>query len=333
MDSSTFITVITALATLIGASSPIIVALIQANKEKQKSDNGILLPSNVVLHRPKTQVHWFVVLSFAALGGFAGYSGASLASTNSPTEVPTITATVAIASKTSEPTFTNSVPTETLTETPTLEIVPTSTNTPEPLPTSDTHLGIENGCIDYRFWSSKDDTGIAVDKNGCLQLLDWGFFAQDKKLYLLPLKNYDGRSHGLNTSLSGDVEINFKFQVDKIQTGVRQAYVRFGIVSKNYSDGKFLAYHYLPDYPNYLYPKLFENDKYGDPFSVNLEIGKPQQVTMSIHGNFLTVTLDGQVVLNNLLLRFDNRIFSLDYFLPPSSDLSAYISEFSIESK
>jgi len=250
----------------------------------------------------------------------------TLTTTNTPEPPPT--ETVLPSATLSAP-----QPTEISSETPVLEVIPATTDTPIAMPTLDTHLGIENGCIDYRFWSSKDDTGIAADSNGCLQLLDWGFFAQDKKLYLLPLKNYDGRSHGLHTSISGDVDINFLFQVDKIQTGTRQANVRFGVVSKNYSDGKFLAYHYLPDYPNNLYPKLFENGNYGDPFSVNLEIGKAQQVTISVRGNFLTIILDGEVVLDKMVLRFDNRLFSIDYFLPPSSDLSAYISEFSIERK
>lgn len=333
MDSSTFITIVTAIATLVGASSPIIVALIQANKEKQKSDNGILLPSNVVLHRPKTQVHWVIVLSFAILGGFVGYGGARLASTNSPTEVPTITATVAIASKTSEPTSINSVPTATFTETPTLEIVPTSTNTPEPLPTPDIHLGIENGCIDEKLWTPYDSKNIKADNNGCLQLSDWGFFAQDKKLYLLPLQSSEGQFYGFYTPLSGDVDINFNFQIDKIQTGMSQANVKFGIVSKNLNDGEYLAYHYLPQYPDNLYPKLWENGDYGNPFPVNLEVGKPQQVTISIRGNFLTVVLDGQVVLDKLVLRFDKRLFSIDYFLPSSGKLSAYISAFSVERK
>lgn len=331
MDSPTFITIVTALATLIGAASPIIVALIQANKEKQKSDNGILLPSNVVLHRPKNQMRWFVILSFAFLGGIVGYGGAKLVSASPLNEIPTITATAPIPSETPEPTFTNSVPTET----PTLEITVTSTSTnePTPLPTPDIHLGIENGCIDEKFWTVYDGKDIKTNDNGCLQLSDWGFLAQDKVLYFLPPQNSDSQSHSIYTSLSGNVDITFNFQVDKIQTGTRQANIRFGIVSKNFGDGKFLTYHYLPDYPDSLYPKLWENGDYGDPFPVNLKIGKTQQVTISIRGNFLTVILDGQVVLDKMVLRFDNRLFSIDYFLPPSSNLSAYVSEFSIEGK
>jgi hypothetical protein len=105
MESSTIITIITALAALIGATSPIVVALIQSSKEKQQSDKGILLPSNVVLHRPRLQIQWLAVFSFAILGGFVGYGGARLASSNPPNESPTMTATISIASETPASTF------------------------------------------------------------------------------------------------------------------------------------------------------------------------------------------------------------------------------------
>ncbi len=93
MESSTIITIITALAALVGATSPIIVALIQSTKEKQRSDKGILLPSNVILHRPKTQVQWTAVFIFAILGGFIGFGGAKLANITPPNIIPSITAT------------------------------------------------------------------------------------------------------------------------------------------------------------------------------------------------------------------------------------------------
>lgn len=90
MDSPTSITIITALAALIGAASPIIVALIQSTKDKPKQSNGIYLPSDVVLHRPKTQIRWFVVLLFAFLGGIIGFIGTTLASANSSAEISEI---------------------------------------------------------------------------------------------------------------------------------------------------------------------------------------------------------------------------------------------------
>jgi Tfp pilus assembly protein PilF len=122
MDSSTFITIITALAALIGAASPIIVALIQPNKDKPQQPNGIYLPSNVVLHRPKTPVRWFVILFFAFFGGIVGFSGAKLASSNPLAETP-----VAI--------LTNIAPTDISTEIPTITTFP-PTFTPQPTNTN-----------------------------------------------------------------------------------------------------------------------------------------------------------------------------------------------------
>jgi len=90
MSSITFITIITALAALIGALSPIIVALIQSNIDKSRQRNVIFLPDGVELPHQKTQIHWLVVLSFAFLGGFIGYSLAKFANTNPSTAIPNI---------------------------------------------------------------------------------------------------------------------------------------------------------------------------------------------------------------------------------------------------
>lgn len=100
MDSSTLITIITAFAALIGAASPIIVALIQNNKEKPQRLTGILIPGNVVLNGPKKQTQWYVVLFFAFLGGFIGYGAAKLISPAPPPETTPVTTTFPSASET-----------------------------------------------------------------------------------------------------------------------------------------------------------------------------------------------------------------------------------------
>ena len=86
MDSSTYIPLITAVTALIGALSPIIVAMIQLKREKQKEagkESGILVPSNVVLHRQKTRSRWSIILIFAVVGGIIGYSGAKFIESSS----------------------------------------------------------------------------------------------------------------------------------------------------------------------------------------------------------------------------------------------------------
>lgn len=111
MDAPIFITIITAIAALIGAVSPIVVTLIQAkaNKEKENSEktkDGILLPSNVVLHRPqKPQMRWLVILFFAFLGGIVGYGGANLVSSKPSNETPAFALTFPVASESPEPTM------------------------------------------------------------------------------------------------------------------------------------------------------------------------------------------------------------------------------------
>lgn len=90
MDTTIFVAIVTAISTLVGALSPIILTLIQSSKEKQKN-NGILLPSNVVLHRPKTQVRWLSILLFALLGGFVGFNIANFSKVIPPTEISSAT--------------------------------------------------------------------------------------------------------------------------------------------------------------------------------------------------------------------------------------------------
>jgi len=108
MDSSIVIAVVTALAALIGAASPIIVSLIQSNKDKSEKPSGIYVPSSYVLHRPKKQIRWYVVLFFAILSGAIGYTGAKFASTktNPPTEPPSATPTIPSVSETPDPALT-----------------------------------------------------------------------------------------------------------------------------------------------------------------------------------------------------------------------------------
>lgn len=81
MDSTTFISLVTALAALIGAISPIIVPWIQSKIDKSKQSKHIALPPGVNLPRPKTEINWVIVLSFAFLGGIVGYSAAKFANT------------------------------------------------------------------------------------------------------------------------------------------------------------------------------------------------------------------------------------------------------------
>jgi hypothetical protein len=98
---------ITAFATLIGATSPIIVALIQSNKEKPQIGTKIYLPDNVVLPSQKPKIRWFVVLFFSLLGGFVGYGMAKLYS--APPTSPTVeTTAIPITPKTPTPIFTSS---------------------------------------------------------------------------------------------------------------------------------------------------------------------------------------------------------------------------------
>jgi len=87
MDSSTFIAIITSLATLIGAASPIIVTWLQTNNEKQPPGKGVILvPEGVVAHHPRKQTWWSIIL-FALIFGISGYCVATIVNANYFTKV------------------------------------------------------------------------------------------------------------------------------------------------------------------------------------------------------------------------------------------------------
>lgn len=167
MDTSTFITLITAVAALAGAMSPIIVAIMQSKKDEPENSKGILLPDGVTIHSPKPRIRWEIVLLFAVLSGFVGYSVAKLASTNSLIETPTITPSpTPVLTPTSIlipiPTFTPIPwPTQTATRTPSPTLPASPTDMPSPASTasvvSEGTLGIkvtfELGTTeDYSLW-------------------------------------------------------------------------------------------------------------------------------------------------------------------------------------
>jgi hypothetical protein len=90
MVSSTIIAIVTALAAILGAISPIIVVLIQSRKDKPQPVKGLYLPEKVVLHHPNRQIRWYIVLVFALFGGILGYGGARLAATPTSSNTPVV---------------------------------------------------------------------------------------------------------------------------------------------------------------------------------------------------------------------------------------------------
>lgn len=348
MDSSTITAIITALAALIGAVSPIIKDLIQSNKDKSKQLNGIYLPSNVVLHRPKTQIRWFVVLSFAILGGIVGYSGAIIAS---PKSLPNQNLTpIAISTSTLSPTSISN-------------IVPTSISITDitPSPSTPTKY-FSNGCVpESVWWTAWAETngdiygrGNRVAINGCYGLFDWGLTAQENGLSILKQNVNKNQLYGIYTSIrsgmdiSTNADVTFTVGIDELSS---TSEIRFGIAPINLgelntplSQGIFLAVRngefalIEDDYQGR--EQLIETYKPDDFFqhsSYNLHF--------DVNNDLLTIYLDNSTsdrysTLNQIDKIFTVKIdhlFSRSFWivlkLSKSGSVSALISGFSLNKK
>ena len=247
----------------------------------------------------------------------------------SQTFIPSITTTNTL-------TFTPSIPTtNTLTFTPSIPTTNTLTLTPTLSSTPNVDLGISENCINAQFWTFYGPA-ISPDVNNCLHLDDFGFEAQDGGLHINPFSTSASETHAIYSPISEETEISFVIQISKIQTGyANEANIGFGIVPSdpiNPSGGIFLVYHYIPNYPNVTYPMRWQGGKY---YGLNSDLifGKTQKVTVLIQGIHLTVSLDDEVVINKIEIPFKKGVFWIDYFLPVDSEITGFISNFSVQEK
>ena len=96
-------------------------------------------------------------------------------------------------------------------------------------------------------------------------------------------------------------------------------------------------YYYLPSVSLVsLAPKILQNGKYSGQISKSLQMGDQQQIEFSIRGNLLTLYLDEILCQSNLILPVENKVFTIHYYLPPSSatnsEILAFISELTFKS-
>lgn len=234
-------------------------------------------------------------------------------------------------------------PSPTLTATPTIikASEPTNTSTSTALPTPDIHLGFNESCIDKQYWTPFSDQNnggeFVTDDNNCWLLAGWGFIAQDNGLYMLHSLSDQGQQTAIYSPIPNNSEISFLIRVNILQTSnERQAYIRFGIVPDNppnRSEGEFIAYHYLPSYPNSLSVRLWHGGNFDLPSIGALTMGNTQKIVITPQGSFLSISINDNVVVDKLVLSFEDRLFWVDFYLPPYSKLSAFIYDFSIQGK
>lgn len=347
MDSSAITALITVLAALISAAGSIIVAIIQSSKDKPQQTNGIYLPSNVVLHRPKTQIRWLTVLSFAFLGGIVGYGVAIVAS---PKSLPNQSFTpTAIGTSTSSP---NS----------TAEIVPSPTTDKQTLTPSPSVLNkyFLNGCVPESIWhtdwteTNGDISGGRVATNGCYGLFDWGLTAQENGLLILKQNTNENQLFGIYTTIRSGMDISTNADIT-FTVGINElsatSEIRFGIAPTNMgelgaplSQGVFLVVRngefalIEGDYEGR--EKLIESYKPDDFFQYS-----SYNLRFDVNDDLLTIYLDNSTrdrysTLNRIdkvftvkIDHFFSRSFWIVFKFPKGGGASALISGFSLQEK
>lgn len=226
--------------------------------------------------------------------------------------------------------------TPTPTPTITVSITPTVINTSNPTtsnPTPTKMLDISDGCINSHIWTLFEGAARSVDSRGCWQLLDWGISPQDGGLLIFAQDSDSDQEHQIYTAISGDVDIRFNIKIDELFTPSSQsAHLGFGIANKaDLPSGKFL---YFWEFSSREVAYIKVGDSMGEASTIsNYRYGTTEQVTISVRGIVLEISIGDELVVPPVNIAFSDRAFWIDYRFHKDSNISAFISEFAIEEK
>lgn len=198
--------------------------------------------------------------------------------------------------------------------------------------------GFDNNCISINSWTPYKGEVYPIE-NGCWKLLDLGFYVQNSTLLIAVENNKSGFQHGIYTSIPLNARIDFKIQVEKVETLFDQpAKITFGVIQSDPLDlesGKYLTYQFNGiSQPDFLSIKLGDSPDFGQFIADKLYIGGSQnRVSILLDGLNLQVFLDGNQIGDMLTIPFENRSFWIGFNIPMGSELFAKISEFAIQEK
>ena len=212
-------------------------------------------------------------------------------------------------------------------------------STPTVLPTNSLvaptpTLGFQDNCIASQVWTPYVDSDThAKDTNGCWQLSDWGYSAQDDELQLFVDENQTYQWHGIFSILPPNADISFEIRIDQLKTTQSgDAQIVFGVVDST---------SIIPDSDRYLFYHVTSSDlvasiSFGEwelhnvNFLQNYVYGISQKIHFSIKGTTLEVYIDGVKVVGPTEIAFSKQAFWIGYNLPANSNLLAHISNLEI---
>lgn len=205
----------------------------------------------------------------------------------------------------------------------------------EPLSTS--YKPKETNCIDIDNWTPHGKDNFLYNDDGCWSLQSWGFINENNYLRINPKwKKEEEQENGIYTPIINDDDFEFTIQIKNIETIFDlPAKIQFGIIdldALDYGYGTYLTYHTWTTKPDYvgLKMEIIENERNLEtPFPLTkLNFNMDQLITFSIKGNYLSVYINNESVVNSVRLESINRAFYIGYYIPADSELLAIITPF-----
>ncbi len=144
------------------------------------------------------------------------------------------------------------------------------------------------------------------------------------------------QQRGIYTPISGDVDIRFTLQLNKLRTRLNKVgFLNFGIVQND----PFSIYN--GGYLNYQQPApgtaspvrvLISASNQGTQIISDLKVGFQHEVLLSVVGDRMTIYLNGKQTGDPVGLPPTDRAFWIGYLLPSKSELDVMITNFTIQS-
>jgi len=216
-------------------------------------------------------------------------------------------------------------------------IAPSTTLIPTITPTANVgaYNGLENDCIESKFWAPyiQNEVLYPSDKE-CLELFDFGISTQNNKLLFSVSNTNKYLTKGIYTSVLPNTEISFTVLVSTPKKYSAQfSYMGFGIGDANSEPvkGGFLYYRIDEAPANTIetgdWWGTFTN-KVMQKYSLNQEY----DIIFSIGNNDFSIFVDG-ILVGTYNLSSKQDFFWISYRVPPDGELQVSISNFTIKSK
>ncbi len=152
-------------------------------------------------------------------------------------------------------------------------------------------------CLRADLWFTYPGSLSPEIRDGCWNLPEWGFSTDQGRLSLAEVPDQD-QERGIYLPISGDAEIRFSVQINKLRTRVNKlGFLNFGIVQNDplsvYTGG-YLSYQQIAPGSGSPVRVLISGSNQATQIISDLKAGFQHEVLFSIKGDQMTVYLGGK---------------------------------------